>query len=57
MKGAAAEASAPLAWLRMEAKSLELCELRLSLWTGKGVREDRILAECGFHGEFVNWLG
>lgn len=56
MKGAAADATAPLAWLRMEARSLEVCELRLSLWLGTGRREDHVLAECGFHGQFVNWL-
>ena len=55
-KGAAADTTAPLAWLRMEASSVDVCELRLSLWPGSGLREERVLAECGFHGQFVNWL-
>lgn len=55
-KGAAAKPTAPLAWLRMEARSFDTCELRLSLWSGRRLREDRVLAECGFHGQFVNWL-
>lgn len=54
-KGAAAKPTAPLAWLRMEARSLDVCELRLLLWSGNGSREDRVLADCGFHGQFVNW--
>ncbi len=50
--GAAATRTAPLAWLRMEAKNMDTCELRLRLWpTGR----DRLLATCGFHGQFAKW--
>jgi hypothetical protein len=52
--GAASSGEAPLAWLRMEAWSFETCELRLKLWpTG----EDQLLGTCGFHGQYVEWIG
>jgi hypothetical protein len=52
-RGRAASEDAPLAWLRMEGTSLERCELRLTSWPGG---EERLLAECGFHGQFIRWL-
>lgn len=51
--GEARDSDAPLAWLRMEARDWDVCEVRLRLWpTG----EDRLLATCGFHGQHVDWL-
>ncbi len=51
--GEASDADTPLAWLRMEARSFAACELRLRIWpTG----EDRLLATCGSHGQYVEWL-
>ena len=58
--GASARRSAPLAWLRMEHRSRESCELNLSLWPAMGAHAEadaeRLLARCGFHGEFVEWF-
>jgi len=51
--GEASSADAPLGWLRMEPPSFEKCELRLRLWPGG---EDRLLANCGSHGQYVEWL-
>ncbi len=51
--GESRNASAPLAWLRVEARDFETCEIRLRLWpTGY----DRLLGTCGFHGQRVEWL-
>jgi hypothetical protein len=52
--GAAATASAPLAWLRMEPPegAAMPIELRLTLWPGG---EDRRLAIVHAHGATVNW--
>ncbi|HLY79475.1 MAG TPA: DUF2332 domain-containing protein, partial [Caulobacteraceae bacterium] len=54
--GAAATASSPLAWLRMEPIDGQAfpIELRLTLWPGG---EDRRLATVHAHGAFVNWEG
>lgn len=51
--GTAATVQAPLAWLRMEAEGEDSCALRLRLWPGG---EERLLARCGFHGQYVKWL-
>ena len=53
--GAAATASAPLAWLRMEPVEGQPfpIELRLTLWPGG---EDRKLANVHAHGASVEWL-
>jgi len=52
--GESSESDRPLAWLRMEAKDFETCELRLRVWpTG----DDRLLGTCGFHGQSVEWIG
>ena len=55
--GAAATEDAPLAWLRMEARTLDVGELELTLWTGSGEPLHAVLAECGFHGQFIDWKG
>jgi hypothetical protein len=52
-RGAAATALAPLAWLRMEGRNYEHCEVRLRSWPGG---EDRLLARCHYHGAWVEWL-
>jgi hypothetical protein len=56
--GAAATASAPLAWLRFEmdaaASVAALPTLRLTLWPGG---EERLLARAHPHGASVEWLG
>ena len=52
--GESSEPNCPLAWLRMEARDFETCELRLRLWpTG----DDHLLGTCGFHGQAVEWFG
>lgn len=52
--GESRDSTSPLAWLRMEARDFDRCEIRLRLWpTG----EDRLLGTCGFHGQAVDWLG
>ncbi len=55
--GAAAGATAPLAWLRYEmddASVAELPSLRLTLWQG-GTATERLLARAHPHGTFVQW--
>ncbi len=53
---AAATASAPFAWLRMEPPEdlLALMEVRLTQWPGG---EDRLLAHVHPHGATVKWVG
>jgi hypothetical protein len=51
--GARASRAAPLFWLRMEAPSVEFCEVRLRGWPGGG---DRLLARAHHHGRWVEWL-
>jgi hypothetical protein len=54
--GAAATATAPLAWLRYElddATAGAVPTLRLRMWPG----EDRLLARAHPHGALVKWLG
>jgi hypothetical protein len=50
--GAAASASAPLAWLRMEPAGGEHADLRLTSWPGG---EEELLATSGFHGDTIRW--
>jgi hypothetical protein len=50
--GEQATPETPLAWLRMEYGGEE-CELRLTLWPDG---EERLLADCGFHGRGLAWL-
>ena len=52
--GAAAEAAAPLVWLRFEKEEGDSeFSLRLRTWPG----EDRLLAWTHAHGAWVRWLG
>ena len=52
--GESSDSNCPLAWLRMDARDFDTCELRLRLWpTG----DDRVLGTCGFHGQKVEWFG
>jgi hypothetical protein len=51
--GAATTAGSPLAWLRMEPAG-DHAEVRLTMWPGG---EDRLIANSGFHGAPVQWLG
>jgi hypothetical protein len=51
--GQAATHDNPLAWLRFE-PGADVAEVRLQLWPGG---EDRLLAQSGFHGKPVQWLG
>jgi len=51
--GERADARAPLYWLRMEAPSLDHCEVRLRAWPGDG---DALLARAHHHGRWVEWL-
>jgi hypothetical protein len=52
--GKDARADAPLAWLRMEPRMDNLAEMevRLTIWPGG---EDRRLARCNPHGNWVEW--
>ncbi|HKF22415.1 MAG TPA: DUF2332 domain-containing protein [Candidatus Angelobacter sp.] len=51
--GQAATHDSPLAWLRFEPAG-DVAEVRLQFWPGS---EDRLLAQSGFHGKPVQWLG
>ena len=51
--GARATEDAPLARLMLEPGG-ELADLRLTVWPGG---EERLLAQAGYHGEPVRWLG
>ena len=51
--GARAGEDAPLARLMLEPGG-ELADLRLTVWPGG---EERLLAQAGYHGEPVRWLG
>jgi hypothetical protein len=51
--GGAANADAPLAWLRMEPRpEIDHTELRLTIWPGAC---ERVLADADFHGRWVSW--
>ena len=52
--GARAGRRAPLAWLRMEPATRQHADLRLTRWPGG---DDVVLAEVGYHGRGVRWLG
>ncbi|MDP9226705.1 MAG: DUF2332 domain-containing protein [Actinomycetota bacterium] len=51
--GAAASASAPLAWLRMEPAG-DHTDVRLTMWPGG---RERLIARSGYHGAPVEWIG
>jgi len=51
--GAAANADAPIAWLRMEPGG-EQAQVRLTMWP-EGL--ERLVATCSYHGAAVRWLG
>jgi hypothetical protein len=51
--GERSTSDAPLAWLRMEPAG-DVADLRLTLWPGG---EELLLAETGYHGDPVRWLG
>jgi hypothetical protein len=51
--GNRATPSAPLAWLRMEPAGPH-ADVHLTMWPGGA---DRLLAQCGYHGQIVHWLG
>jgi hypothetical protein len=51
--GARADASSPLAWLRMEGQDLDHAEVRLRLWPGG---DDLLLGRTRYHGQAVEWL-
>jgi hypothetical protein len=51
--GAAATASAPLAWLRMEPAG-DHADIHLTMWPDG---EERLTAHSGYHGANVQWLG
>jgi hypothetical protein len=51
--GGAADAGAPLAWLRMEPKrGHDHADLRLTTWPGA---REQVLADVDYHGRWVTW--
>ncbi len=53
--GRAAAASAPLIWMRLEPQNASHhAELRCTIWPGE---KELVLAQSGFHGEWVRWFG
>lgn len=57
--GRSANADAPLAWLSFEPHQphRKHAALTLRLWDGERLGgEPTLLAECGFHGQWVRWL-
>jgi hypothetical protein len=50
--GAAADADAPVAWLRMELGG-QLADVHLTTWPGG---EEALIARAGYHGRPVHWL-
>jgi len=53
--GTRATADAPIAWLRMEGiGGRGFAELRLTRWPGG---ETRFLAQCDWHGRWIEWQG
>jgi hypothetical protein len=53
--GAATTADPPLVWVRMEPAG-PVADVRATVWTG-GIRTDHVLAEIGYHGQHMRWLG
>lgn len=53
--GAATTADPPLVWVRMEPAG-PVADVRATVWTG-GTRTDHVLAEIGYHGQHMRWLG
>jgi len=51
--GKRATPEAPLAWLSMEGRNHDHCEIRLRTWPNGG---DRLLGRCHYHGAWVEWL-
>jgi hypothetical protein len=51
--GTAADANAPVAWMRMELGG-DLADVHLTTWPGG---EERLIARAGYHGRPVQWLG
>lgn len=51
--GNRATASAPVAWLRMEPAGPH-ADVGLTMWPGG---TERLLAQSGYHGQIVHWLG
>jgi hypothetical protein len=52
--GSTATDDGPLLWLRMEPANREHANLRLTTWPGG---QDESLAEVGYHGVNIRWLG
>jgi len=51
--GRAATTSTPVIWMRLEPpKSTHHAELRCTIWPGE---EELVLAQSGFHGEWIRW--
>ncbi|MFT6098917.1 MAG: hypothetical protein ACJAYF_001460 [Arenicella sp.] len=47
--------SSPLIWMRLEpAADKQHAELTITVWPGQS---EHHLADTGFHGEWVRWLG
>ena len=51
--GGRAAGDAPLAWLRMEPGANQ-ADVTLTMWPGG---KERLIAEAGYHGRPVSWLG
>ena len=53
--GAATSDGPPLVWVRMEPAG-PVADVRATVWTA-GSRTDHVLAEIGYHGQQMHWLG
>jgi hypothetical protein len=55
--GATATPDAPLAWMSFEPHEPERAHaaLRLRYWDGRSTGTPTVLAECGYHGQWVRW--
>ena len=55
MMGSQASAESPVIWLRLEpAENRQHAELRVTFWPDQ---TEHVLAESGFHGEWIKWYG
>jgi hypothetical protein len=54
--GTAATSSAPLVWARMEPAG-PVADIQVTVWNGESEPVEYVLAEIGYHGQQMSWLG